>query len=137
MLIPDTERVREIHKKVMENTEEKEEKRKSLLKGEEGYNLLDSAVKSAFQVVFGYELYSEPLYKASRILVRIIKNHPFLDGNKRTDFVVVKEILKENNQSISGYEIDEIFLERIASSREGIEQLTEKTKDFLQRFFIK
>ena len=48
MLIPDTERVIEIHKKVMENTEEKEEKRKSLLKGKEGYNLLYSAVKSAF-----------------------------------------------------------------------------------------
>lgn len=138
MLVPDTERVIEIHKKVMEKTEEIEEKRKILLKGEEGYNLLDSAIKSAFQVVFDYELYSEPVDKASRILVGIIKNHPFLDGNKRTAFVVAKEILKENNQTITGYEIEEMvnFLEEIASSQEEITQLTERTKRFLQRFLI-
>ena len=138
MLVSDTERVIEIHKKVMEKTEEIEEKRKILLKGEEGYNLLDSAIKSAFQVVFDYELYSEPVDKASRILVGIIKNHPFLDGNKRTAFVVAKEILKENNQTITGYEIEEMvnFLEEIASSQEEITQLTERTKRFLQRFLI-
>ena len=99
---------------------------------------MDSAVKSAFQVVFGYELYSNPLNKASRILVGIIKNHPFLDGNKRTAFVVAKEILKENNQSITGYKVEEMvnFLEEIAYSQEEITQLTNRTKEFLQRFLI-
>ena len=138
MLMPDTDRVIKIHEKLMIETEIQKEKRKNLLRGEEGYNLLDSAINSAFQEVFGEEIYAKPLDKASRVLVGIIKNHPFVDGNKRTAFVVAKEILKENNQSITGYKIEEMvtFLEKIASSQEGIDKLTEKTKDFLERFLI-
>ena len=46
-------------------------------------NLLDSALNAPFQIFGGVELYSDIRQKAARLGYGIIKNHPFLDGNKR------------------------------------------------------
>lgn len=45
--------------------------------------LLDSALNSPFQCFSGEELYPSIQSKAARLGFSIIKNHPFLDGNKR------------------------------------------------------
>lgn len=45
--------------------------------------LLDSAVNAPFQSFSGAELYPTILEKASRLGFGLIKNHPFVDGNKR------------------------------------------------------
>ena len=49
---------------------------------EEG--LLDSAVNTPFQTFGDAELYPTLMEKAARLGFGIIKNHPFVDGNKRT-----------------------------------------------------
>lgn len=45
--------------------------------------LLDSAINAPFQAFDGAELYPTLLEKASRLGFGLIKNHPFIDGNKR------------------------------------------------------
>ena len=45
--------------------------------------LLDSAINAPFQSFGGVELYPSVLEKASRLGFGLIKNHPFVDGNKR------------------------------------------------------
>lgn len=45
--------------------------------------LLESAVSAPFQSFGGKELYPSLLEKAARLGFGLIKNHPFLDGNKR------------------------------------------------------
>ncbi len=130
MLSPDIERVIEIHDEIM-----KDEKIKGL-KGKEGYKLLDSALNQAFIIIFGEEKYKTPLEKATRILVGIVKNHPFIDGNKRTAFVVAKELLEEHGETLTGYDIEEMadFIEHIASSQEKFEILYTKALHYLKKF---
>ena len=45
--------------------------------------LLNSAINAPFQSFGGTELYPSVLEKASRLGFGLIKNHPFVDGNKR------------------------------------------------------
>ena len=45
--------------------------------------LLDSALNATFQTFAGMELYPTIIEKASRLGYSLIKNHAFVDGNKR------------------------------------------------------
>ena len=45
--------------------------------------LLESAINAPFQTFDGKELYPSLLEKATRLGYGLIKNHPFVDGNKR------------------------------------------------------
>lgn len=47
-------------------------------------SLLDSALAQPFQAFSGQDLYPGPVEKACRYAFGIIRNHPFIDGNKRT-----------------------------------------------------
>ncbi len=51
--------------------------------------LLDSALARPFQTFDGKELYSTPIDKAASLIESILINHPFVDGNKRTDYVLM------------------------------------------------
>ncbi|MBQ6206833.1 MAG: type II toxin-antitoxin system death-on-curing family toxin [Oscillospiraceae bacterium] len=45
--------------------------------------LLESALSAPFQTFDGQDLYPSVLEKAGRLGYGLIRNHPFLDGNKR------------------------------------------------------
>ena len=136
MLEPDVGKAIELHEKTMEITEGE---RKNLLKGKEGLHLLDSAIQVVFQSFGSIECYPEPIDKAARLLVGVIKNHPFIDGNKRTAFVLFKELLREYGWSVSGYKIEEVveFLEKIAASQEKLEDLYKKARRFFSKCLVK
>ncbi|MCR5660691.1 MAG: type II toxin-antitoxin system death-on-curing family toxin [bacterium] len=51
--------------------------------GVRDHGLLDSALNAPFQTFDSEELYPSLIEKAVRLGYGIIKNHPFLDGNKR------------------------------------------------------
>jgi len=61
--------------------------------------LLDSALNRPYQTFDGQELYPSPIDKAAAILESIVKNHPFVDGNKRTGYVLAR-LFMMNNQLI-------------------------------------
>ncbi len=60
-------------------------------------NLLDSALFAPFQTFDGHDLYPSIIEKAARLGYGIVKNHPFLDGNKRTGTHAMLMFLAINN----------------------------------------
>lgn len=57
-------------------------------------NLLESALARPFMTFDGNELYDD-FEKAAAILESILINHPFIDGNKRTGFVLCELFLRK------------------------------------------
>jgi len=66
------------------------------LDGIRDMGLLDSALSSPFQSFAGEELYPSIQAKAARLGFSIIKNHPFLDGNKRIGILAMMVFLDLN-----------------------------------------
>ncbi|NCU04789.1 MAG: type II toxin-antitoxin system death-on-curing family toxin [Chitinophagaceae bacterium] len=57
-------------------------------------NGLESAIARPFQTFAESELYHSCFEKAAAIGESIIMNHPFVDGNKRTGYVLMELILR-------------------------------------------
>ena len=86
--------------------------------------LLDSALETPFQSFDGQDIYPSVQQKAARLGFGLIKNHPFVDGNKRIGahtmlvFLALNGIELEYTQE----ELEEIIL-RIAASRADCDEL--------------
>jgi death-on-curing protein len=64
------------------------------------YERLESSVAAPRQAVFGEELYPDLASKAAVLFYLLIKNHCFVDGNKRTAAVALIEFLERNGQTL-------------------------------------
>lgn len=53
-------------------------------------NALESALKRPFQTFEGVDLYPSIFEKAAALVESILVNHPFIDGNKRTGYGLVR-----------------------------------------------
>ncbi|MBY0481048.1 MAG: type II toxin-antitoxin system death-on-curing family toxin [Chitinophagaceae bacterium] len=62
--------------------------------------LLSSALARCLQTFDGKELYPTTIEKAASLIESILINHPFVDGNKRTGYVLMRLILLTNNFDI-------------------------------------
>jgi len=62
---------------------------------------LEAALAAPRQTMFGEELYPDVFSKAAILFYLLIKNHPFVDGNKRTAFLALMRFL-----NINGYTLD-------------------------------
>lgn len=62
---------------------------------------LESALARPFQTFGGEDLYPDFFTKAAAIGESIIINHPFVDGNKRTGYVLMETILRFGNIKIT------------------------------------
>ncbi|MDR1159576.1 MAG: type II toxin-antitoxin system death-on-curing family toxin [Syntrophomonadaceae bacterium] len=69
---------------------------------------LESAISSPFQSFAGEDIYPTIAEKAARLGFGIIKNHPFVDGNKRIGILVMLVFLKLNEIYLS-YSDDELI----------------------------
>lgn len=80
--------------------------------------LLDSAYHAPFQTYGGTELFPTCLDKAVRLSYGLIKNHPFIDGNKRIGTHVLLTFLAINNIYLeySDQELIDIILQVAAGS---------------------
>ncbi len=87
-------------------------------------SLLESALLSPFQSFDDKDLFPSIQAKAARLGYGIIKNHPFIDGNKRIGVHVMLLFLYFNNVELSytQEELSEIIL-MIASSEKTCENL--------------
>jgi death on curing protein len=83
-----TESVIEIHKMVIDSTGGSQ--------GVRSLGALESALNSPLATFNGTDLYPDIVDKAAMLLNSITNNHPFIDGNKRTAFVVIATILEDN-----------------------------------------
>ena len=69
-------------------------------KGIRDVGLLESALARPFATFDGKDLYPNAIDKASAIVESIVINHPFIDGNKRIAYVLMRLILLENDADI-------------------------------------
>lgn len=69
--------------------------------------MLDSALNAPFQTFEGVDLYPGVIEKAARIGFGLVKNHPFVDGNKRIGTHMMLMFLNLNNVSLE-YEDNEL-----------------------------
>jgi len=66
------------------------------LYGKERGNILQGAIASVYQTVNGNEAYPSIEEKAAHLLYFLIKNHPFVDGNKRIAGALFLWFLEQN-----------------------------------------
>ena len=87
---------------------------------------LESAVATPRQTMFGQELYPDLFSKAAILIYLLIKNHAFVDGNKRTGLFALFEFLERNGCTIAvpGDELYQSTID-IATSTLGKEQIEE------------
>jgi death-on-curing protein len=61
---------------------------------------LESALARPFQTFDKKDLYPSALEKAASLIESIIINHPFIDGNKRTGYTLLRLFLLQNEIDI-------------------------------------
>lgn len=86
--------------------------------------LVDAAISRPFQTFDGQELYPSAIEKAAAIIESVLNNHPFVDGNKRTGYVLLRLILLNNNLDITASQAEKYdFVIRIANGTDKFEQI--------------
>ncbi len=79
---------------------------------------LESAVNRPYASFSRNELYPTPIGKASALIESIISNHPFVDGNKRTGYVLMRLLLVQHGYDIRATEEEKYsFVMNIASGQ--------------------
>ena len=88
MITLTNEQVKRLHKKLLDAT--------GGLDGLRDEAMLESALSASFQTFDGLELYPSTAEKISRIAYGLVRNHPFVDGNKRIGTYVMAILLELN-----------------------------------------
>lgn len=79
---------------------------------------LESALHRPFATFDNQELYPTPTEKAAAVFESILINHPFIDGNKRTAYVLMRLILLEAGLDINASQDDKYHMVIAASTGE-------------------
>ncbi len=82
-----------------------------------GIGLADSALHAPAAGFGGVELYPDVIDKAAVLCVRLARNHPLPDGNKRVSYLVLLEFLARNDIEWVPPSVDETVatIERVAA----------------------
>jgi death-on-curing protein len=64
-------------------------------KGVRDLSLLESALSRPFQTFDQKDLYPTPIEKSAALIESILINHPFIDGNKRIGYVLMRLLLMD------------------------------------------
>ena len=87
-------------------------------------SLLESALSRPFQTFAQDDLYKSHAEKAAALVESIISNHPFIDGNKRTGYVLMRLYLLGNGLDIIASQDEKYkFLIAIASGHISLEKI--------------
>lgn len=75
--------------------------------------MIESAINKPFQTFDGKDLYDSIDEKVAAVTFSLIKNHGFIDGNKRIGVSVMLFLLKLNNIEIKYTQQDWIKLKKV------------------------
>ena len=94
--------------------------------------LLDSALVRAQTRLYGQDAYPTLALKAAAIVHSVIHNHPMVDGNKRSAWVILNFFLVKNNRAL-GTTQDEAysFIMSIAEKRIELEEIAAWLEDHM------
>lgn len=102
-------------------------------KGIRDYSLLDAAINRPFQTFDNKVLYPSPVEKSAAIFQSLILNHPFIDGNKRIAYVLMRLVLLQYDIDIKASQIEKYeFVMMAAKGELDIESI----KDWIFRRII-
>lgn len=87
--------------------------------------ILDSALNAPFQTFSGEDVYPSLQQKAARLCFGLVKNHPFVDGNKRIGAHVMLVFLALNGIELqhSQTELSDVILRLAAGEIEAADLL--------------
>ncbi len=89
-------------------------------------NLLKSAIERPSATFDSVDLYPKIEDKISAILESVVKNHPFIDGNKRTGYVLMRYLLLISGKDIKANENEKYkFIIGIAEGKLSFEEIQE------------
>ena len=97
--------------------------------------LLESAVAAPQATMMGEPLFTDPVEIAAAYLFYLCRNHPFVDGNKRTALATCLVFLSENDLSADeklDVEAWEALTLDVAGSRLDREQTTKRLRALLR-----
>ena len=96
--------------------------------------LLESAVERPNATFGGEELYPNCFTKAAAILESIVKNHPFVDGNKRTGWLACAVMMRLFDYKFTLSQEDAYdFVIKVASSHIEFESIVEYIEMHVKR----
>ena len=85
---------------------------------------LDSALARPFQTFGNDDLYPTSIHKAAALIESLLINHPFVDGNKRTGYVLMRIFLINNGLDINATQEDKyVFVINIASGKAKFKEI--------------
>ncbi len=97
-------------------------------------NLLESAINRPFQTFDQKELYPDPINKAAALIESIVTNHPFIDGNKRIGYIIMRLFLLDNRLDILASQDEKYnFVINIASGRLGYDAIHDWIKAHIKK----
>jgi death-on-curing protein len=68
--------------------------------------MLESSLKRPFQQFEDRDLYSTVIHKAASLVESILINHPFIDGNKRVGYTLLRYFLLSNGMDLYASEAE-------------------------------
>ena len=87
-------------------------------------NALESAITRPFMTFDQKDLYPSLTAKASALIESLISNHPFIDGNKRVGYVIMRYFLLMNGFDIHATQSEKFeFVIKIAQNQLQFEQI--------------
>ena len=97
-------------------------------------NALESAITRPFMTFDQKELYPSQTEKAAALIESLIANHPFLDGNKRIGYVIMRYFLLRHGFDISASQSEKFeFVINIAQGQLHFEQINNWISDKLRK----
>ncbi len=94
------------------------------------YNALESAIARPFMTFDKEDLYPSPIEKAAALIESLITNHPFIDGNKRIGYVLMRYYLLENNIDIKAAQSEKFdFVMKIAKGQSSTNEICSWLKE--------
>ena len=86
--------------------------------------LLESSLSRPFQTFDSKDLYPTIVQKAAALIESIVTNHPFIDGNKRIGYVIMRLFLVDNEFDLKSSQDDKYnFVIQIASGLYDFEKI--------------
>jgi death on curing protein len=93
---------------------------------------LEAALERPFSGFGDFEFYSLPEQKVVALIESIVKNHPFVDGNKRTGYVLMRMLLSAYSKDISTTEEEKYdFVINVAAGKWDYDQILNWIKKHL------
>jgi len=95
--------------------------------------MLESAINRPFATYGGNDLYPNLFLKCGALIQSIVKNHPFIDGNKRTAFTSAYITLKTNGIEITAESAQVVkFMMSVANRNLSVDEIAKWLKEHSQ-----